>query len=189
MVDCTPTRRHFCLAPRDSAARNRFRGRIASLLDGCRFSPASVPGATPGLLFNDHVERICALGGHCVGPNTTAVTLCRHNRCRTSRDNSGDSGILSCRRGARSEWKLGNDGRTLDGLEGVARYASLNLAVLSTFGCDLCRLTHFSVAPSPVPCWKTTRETRSHRARRLNDPGRAQHDGSCRTHRPLFFSC
>ena len=43
------------------------------------------------------------------------------------------SGILPCGRSARSEQKLGSNGRALDGLEGVARYASFHMAGISTF--------------------------------------------------------
>ncbi len=67
MVDSAFARRYSRLAPGDSPAGDQFRGRTAALLDGRCFYPAAVSGATPGLLFNDHVERICALGGRRVG--------------------------------------------------------------------------------------------------------------------------
>src|SRR5437879_8626293 len=118
MVDCAFARRYSRLAPGDSATRDQFRGRTAALLDGCCLYPATVSGTTPGLLFNDHVERIRALGGRRVGPNTAKVTRGRCNRCRPGRYHNRGSGNLYCRRGARSEWKLGDYGRTLDGLEG-----------------------------------------------------------------------
>jgi len=36
------------------------------LLDGRGFYSAAVSGTTPGLLFNEHVERIRALGSRCM---------------------------------------------------------------------------------------------------------------------------
>src|SRR5437588_10025103 len=76
MVDCNFARHYFCLAPCDSAARDQFRRRIATLLDGGCFYPAAFSWATPGLLFHDHVERVRALGGCRLGSNTTEITCC-----------------------------------------------------------------------------------------------------------------
>ena len=119
MVDCTLAWRHSRLASGGSAARDQFRGRAAALLDGCCFYPAAVSGTTPGLLFNDYVERIRALGGRRVESNTAGVTRGRCNRCRPDRHHNRGSGILCCRCVARSERKLGDDGRTVDSLEGI----------------------------------------------------------------------
>src|SRR5207245_11639735 len=121
---------------------------------------------------NDHVERIRALGGRRVGPNTAEVTRGRCNRCRPSRYHNRSSGILSCRRGARSEWKLGNYGRTLDGLEGIAGYARCELARISICGSDLWRIAPFSVAGSPVLPFQATPETCGPRPCVLADPER-----------------
>src|SRR5438067_11533245 len=118
MVDRAVARRYSRLAPGDSADRDQFRGRIVALLDGGCLYSAAVSGTTPGLLFNDHVELIRALGGRRVGPNTAGVTRRRCNRCRPGRYYDRRSDILFCSRSA-SEWKLGDDGRALDGLEGI----------------------------------------------------------------------
>ena len=63
------------------------------------------------------------------------------------------------------------------------------MAGISTLGCDLWHLAHLFVAGSPVAYFQATRETCGHRPRRVDDPGRPQHDGSGRAHRPLFFTC
>jgi len=189
MVDRAFARRYSRLAPGDSPAGDKFRGGAAALLDGRCFYPAAISWTTPGLLFNDHVERICALGGRRVGSNTAEVTRRRCNRCRPGRHYNRGSGILSRRRGTRSEWKLGDDGRALDGLEGITRHARCDLAGISTFGCNLWRVARFPFAGSPVLHFQATRETCSHRHRRLDDPGWAQHDGRRCANRPLFFTC
>ena len=189
MVDRAVARRYSRLAPGDSAARDQFRGRIAALLDGCCLYSAAVSGTTPGLLFNDHVERIRALGGRRVGSNTAEATRRRCNRCRPGRYHNRGNGVLYCRRGVRSEWKLGNYGRALDGLEGITGHARCDLARISTFGCDLWRVARFSVAGSPVLHFQATRETCGHRPCGLDDPWRTQHVGSRRANRSLFFTC
>ena len=189
MVDCALARPYFCLAPRDSTARDQFRGRTAALLDGRGFYSTAVSGPTPGLLFNEHVERIRAVGSRCIGEDTAGVTCRRCNRCRTRRHDDRGGGILSCRRGPRSERKLGNNGRALDRLEGVARYASFNMAGISTFGCGLWHVAHLFVAGSPVPYFQAARKTCGHRPRRIDDSGRPRHDGCCLANRPLFFTC
>src|SRR5262249_10947771 len=97
----------------------------------------ALSGATAGLLFDEHVERVRALGGCCVGPDTSGTTCRRCNRCRARWHYNRNGGTLSCRRDARPERKFGGDGRALDGLESVARYARCNMAYISTFGCDL----------------------------------------------------
>jgi len=71
----------------------------------------------------------------CMGADTAGVTCRRLQSLSDSSHDHRGGGILSCRRGPRSERKLGNNGRALDGLEGVARYASFNMAGISTFGC------------------------------------------------------
>lgn len=107
MVDCALARSCFCLAPCDSTARNQFHGRTAVVLDGRGFYSAAVSGTTPGLLFNDHVERIRALGSGRMGANTAGVTCRRCNRCRTrGRDGLG-RGILRRRRSTRFKREVG----------------------------------------------------------------------------------
>jgi hypothetical protein len=58
----------------------------------------------------------------------------------------------------------------------------------STFGCNLWHFAHFSVACSLVLCFQATRATGGDCSCRLDDPGRAQHDGSRWANRPLFFT-
>src|SRR5438093_1309764 len=108
MVDRALARRCFCLAPCDSTARNQFHGGTAALLDGGGFYSAAVSGTTAGLLFDDHVGRIRALGGGCMGANTAGFTRRRCNRRRTrGRDGLG-RGILRCEGSARFERELGS---------------------------------------------------------------------------------
>src|SRR5882724_12852620 len=160
MVDCALARRCFCLAPCDSTARNQFHGGTAALLDGRSFYSAAVSGTTAGLLFNDHVERIRALGSGCMGANTAGVTCRRCNRCRTrGRDGLG-RGILRCGGSARFERKLGSNGCALDSLEGAARHASFHMAGISTFDRDLWHVADLFVAGSPLLYFQAARETR-----------------------------
>src|ERR1700686_878265 len=74
MVDRALARGALGMAASDAAARNRIYGCFAPLLDGCVFFAAAFPRTAPGLLFNEYVERICALGGGGVAKNagTTA---------------------------------------------------------------------------------------------------------------------
>ena len=97
-------------------------------------------------------------------------------------------GILRCGRSARSERKLGSNGCALDGLEGVARYASFHMAGISTFDRGIWHLADLFVAGSPLLYFQAARETCGHRPCRIDDPGRPQHDGSGRANRSLFFT-
>ena len=67
MVDRAAAGRHFCLAPRYPAARDQFRRCITILLDGCGVHSAALFGTATGLLFDEYVERVRAMGGHGVG--------------------------------------------------------------------------------------------------------------------------
>src|SRR5438552_13981037 len=135
MVDRAVARRYSRLAPGDSAARDQFRGRIAASLDGCCLYSAAVSGTTPGLLFNDHVERIRALGGRRMGSNTAEATRRRCNRCRPGRYHNRGNGVLNGSAGVGPEWKLGTYGRALDALEGITGDAGCDLVRIWTFGC------------------------------------------------------
>src|SRR5471032_2424489 len=66
LVDRNLARSDFFLAPIDSASRDRIFRRPPALLDGSGFRAGSVSWATPGLLFDDDVERACALDRDCL---------------------------------------------------------------------------------------------------------------------------
>ena len=93
------------------------------------------------------------------------------------------------KRGADSQWKLGSDGRSLDGLGGNAQYAGVNVAVVSPDVPDHRRLPGLSLAGSPLFYFQATRETCGCRLERRDDSHRAWHDGKRRPNRSLFFSC
>ena len=74
--------RHFartrpCLAPDCSTTRNRIRRRIPNYLDGSRILAAARHRPTAGLLFDEHVERICALGRDNLGANAFPLAVPR----------------------------------------------------------------------------------------------------------------
>ena len=89
VVDRNSSRNSFCLAQSDAAARNRICRCFAALLDGRGFSAAAAPRTTPGLLFDEHVERVRALG--CVGLATDAAPAanCRNQRTGDDRNIRG----------------------------------------------------------------------------------------------------
>ena len=71
------TRFDLCLAAGHPAAGNRICRRTANHLDAdCVSSPPSDRTQT-GLLFDEHVERLCIVGGHGVGPDAQVAANCR----------------------------------------------------------------------------------------------------------------
>ena len=70
----------FCLAPCYPAARSQFRRCIAVLLDGCGVHSAALFGTATGLLFDEYVERVCALGSHGLGSHSPIVAGRRRGR-------------------------------------------------------------------------------------------------------------
>src|SRR5437660_12854271 len=75
MVDRALARGALGMAASDAAAHNRIYGCFAPLLDECVFFAAASPRTAPGLLFNEYVERICALGGGGVAKNAGQLRL------------------------------------------------------------------------------------------------------------------
>src|SRR5262249_549042 len=76
MVDRVATGRHFCLGSCYPAARDQFRRCITTLLDGCGVHSAALFGTATGLLFDEYVERVCALGRNGLGSDSPIVA-CR----------------------------------------------------------------------------------------------------------------
>ena len=132
MVDRAAAGRDFCLAPRYAAAGDQFRRCITALLDGRRFRPAALSGTTAGLLFDEYVERVCALGSHGLGPDATMLRAAGAIAVGVIGSDPCGGSALRCARRARFERKLGNDGRALDRLESIARHAHVSVA--STYG-------------------------------------------------------
>ena len=106
------------------------------MLDGRRFCPAALSGATAGLLFDEYVERVCALGGTRMGPDATEVARRGRVRRGSHRLDERRGGILPCQRRARFERRLGRDGCALDRLEGITRYAHFSLAGITSIAGD-----------------------------------------------------
>jgi len=74
------------MAASDAAAHNRIYGCFAPLLDECVFFAAASPRTAPGLLFNEYVERICALGGGGVAKNAGATAPGRRELAQPCRN-------------------------------------------------------------------------------------------------------
>ena len=112
--------RHFCLAPRYPAAGDQFRRCITILLDGCGVHSAALFGTATGLLFDEYVERVRALGSHGLGSDSPIVARRGRDRggCRRS-DPCGRSAVRGARR-ACFKRKLGSNGRPLDRVESLA---------------------------------------------------------------------
>ena len=106
------------------------------MLDGRRFCPAALSGATAGLLFDEYVERVCALGGRRMGPDPTEVARRGSNRRGSRWHDQRHGDILPWRCRPLFERKLGDDGHALDRLEGITRYAHVSLAGTTTTGGD-----------------------------------------------------
>ena len=108
--------RNFRLASRDPAARDQFRRCVAALLDGRGFCPAPLFGSTAGLLLDEYVERPCALGCSCMGPNAAEIAGRGCHRSWSYRSDKRDGSVLPRRRRARFGRRLGDNGRALDGM-------------------------------------------------------------------------
>src|SRR6266446_6319793 len=103
MVDRAAAGHHLCLATRYPAAGDQFRRCITILLDGCGVHSAALFGTTTGLLFDEHVERVRALGSHCLGPDSPIVA-------RSGRDRGGCHRSDPCGRSAvRGAWSALDD--------------------------------------------------------------------------------
>ena len=63
-------------------------------MDGRYFCAAALFGATTGLLFDEYVERPCAVGGRCMGPDASEATRRGRNRRGSHRTDECDGGIL-----------------------------------------------------------------------------------------------
>src|SRR5437899_4213989 len=100
------------------------------------FCPAALSGTTAGLLFDEYVERVCALGGSRMGPDATEVARRGRNRRGSHWHDQRHGDILPCRCRALFERKLGDDGRTLDGLDSITRHAHVSMAGLTAIGGD-----------------------------------------------------
>src|SRR5215208_2648121 len=119
MVDRVATERDLCLAPCYPAVGDQFRRCLTILLDGCGIHPAPLFGTATGLLFDEYVERVRALGSHCLGPNSPIVA---RSRCDRGGCHRSDPCVRNAVRGACSaclERKLGSDGRALDRVESL----------------------------------------------------------------------
>src|SRR5436190_208846 len=90
----------FRLAARNAATRNRIFRCAAALLDGGDLRPAPLSWATPGLLFDEHVERACALGSRCLESNAGQIARRRCNRRRLYWDPERDSCAVHFKRSA-----------------------------------------------------------------------------------------
>src|SRR3954453_14304992 len=119
MVDRAPVERHFCLPPCYPPTRDQFRRCITILLDGRGVLSAALFGTATGLLFDEHVERVRALGSHGLGSNSPILA-------RGGRDRGGFYRSYPCWRSTvRRAWRapfernLGSDGRALDGVESL----------------------------------------------------------------------
>ena len=92
------------------------------------------------------------------------------------------------KRGADSQRKLGADGRSMDGLGGIAQYASVNVAVVSPGVPDQRCLPGIFSLVAALFYFQATRETCGCRFECRDDYYRAWHDGKGRSNRSLFFS-
>src|SRR5881392_3921289 len=122
MVDRGAAGGSFCLATPVAPARDQLRRWTAVLLDGRHFCTTPLSGPKTRLLFDEHVERVCALGSGGLGPDSARVARCRCDRGGSRRFGSCCWSMV-CRGRAHSKRKLGNYGRALDCLESVTRYA------------------------------------------------------------------
>src|SRR5512132_4270914 len=117
MVDRPAAGHYFFLAPRYPAVGDQFRRCITTLLDGCGVHSAALFGPATGLLFDEYVERVRALGSNGLGSDSPIVA-------RRGRDRGGCHRSYPCRRSAVRgtyracfERNLGSDGRALDRVE------------------------------------------------------------------------
>ena len=188
MVDRAFAGRDFRLATGDTAARDRICRCAAALLDGRRLCAAALSWAAPGLLFDEHVERVRALGSRRVGQNVRQIARRRRGRRRSHRYDERRVCRVHFIRGAHSEWSLGDDGCALDGLESLAGHARFNLALISSDAHRHRPLAHRSLADGALSCFQATRETCRHRPGRCDDSGWALHDRRRRPNGALFLT-
>src|SRR6266566_8611677 len=106
MVDGAPAGNNFGLAPRVAAERDQFRRWAALLLDGRHICSPPFFRPKTRLLFDEHVERVCALGSRGLGPDPARVARCRCDRGGSRRFSSRCWSIV-CRGRAYSKRKLG----------------------------------------------------------------------------------
>src|SRR4051812_18669915 len=73
--------------------------RVTTVLDECSICSAAVPGTATGLLFDEHVERVRALGSHGLGSNSPILA-------RGGGDRGGFHRSYPCRRSTvRRAWR------------------------------------------------------------------------------------
>src|SRR6201984_1644130 len=117
MVDRVAAGRDFFLAPCYAAAGDQFRRCITTLLDGRGVHSATLFGTATGLLFDEYVERVRALGGYGLGPDSSTVARrgCDRGGCYRCDACDGSVVRVACR--AYFKRKLGSNGCALDRME------------------------------------------------------------------------
>src|SRR4029077_1225405 len=80
MVDRRPARSYLRVAENNKAKGDRLPGCFAFVLDGCDLLASAIARATPGLLFDEHVERVRSLDGHGMGEDAETLAP-RRRRC------------------------------------------------------------------------------------------------------------
>src|SRR5207248_6839162 len=115
MVDRAAAGHHFCLAPRYPTAGDQFRRCVTILLDGGGIHSAALFGTATGLLFDEYVERVRALGSHGLGSDSPIVARRRRDRGGCYRFDPGGRRTF---RGVSREWfaarNVVGNGRPLD---------------------------------------------------------------------------
>src|ERR1700746_2244088 len=120
MVDRVAAGRDFFLAPSYAGAGDQFRRCIITLLDGRGVHSAALFGTATGLLFDEYVERVRALGSRGLGPDSPDIA--RRGRDCGGGGRSDLCGWRAVRGACRecAERNLGSNGRALDRVESFA---------------------------------------------------------------------
>jgi len=177
------------------AWRRVLRPREISFADGLLFCwmgvifvPLLFLGQRTRLLFDEYVERVRAVGSH--GLDRTPQSLRAAGAVAV-----GVIGLILAGWGAVRgachacfERNLGSDGRSLDRMESLERYACVRVGSTAAHTRDYGCLIRVLLDHSALLHFQTTRETGGHCPGCLDDSSRAQHGSRRRENRAVFLT-
>src|SRR5947208_10692845 len=175
MVDRCAARNSFCLEARAAPSRDQLRRWTAVLLDGRHICSITLSGPKTRLLFDEHVERVCAVDSRGLGSNSATVACCGCDRGGPRWFDRGGWSAVCCGRSARRKRKLGNNGCALDCLESVARYARLRVASAAADDRDYGCIVRVFLGCGALLGFQRSRKTRCGCTCGVDDPCRAEY--------------